>query len=269
MNRPGRPTLPPASADESAGQSGTGPALVRVVESAIDQIAQPELRREVMSLALARARTGELPRTGRKLLAFVSGPLYEVLRERFGADSADVVLDDIAPVLNRAAQHELSGLRRRATARDHKRLESGAAKKAVDPRPRSESSLRERSQGPLVLVVDDDALFRAAVDRALASRGYRVLTAINGHVALSMCLQDRPDLVLTDLDMPALDGRELASVLKRTFREQAPPVVLMTASTDALLPDDEIASVVQKPIDPQDLLEIVEPLIASQRWPEG
>lgn len=260
------------------------------MEDAIDQIARPELRSELMLVALERARETRVPRSARKLLPFVSGPLYDVLAERFGADSADVVLDYVAPVLNRAAEYEMSGLRQRAASEGPvvdpsapsasstkvatARKVGGSAKPAGgksaadDP---SSSSTRERDLGPTVLIVDGDELFRSAVDRALTARGYRVLTAMSSHLALSMCLQRCPDLVLSDTDMPGSNGRQLASVLRRTFRDQCPPVVLMTmaphVSRDGEHAEgDEIATVVKKPIDPQLLLEILEPLIRSRSW---
>jgi CheY-like chemotaxis protein len=255
-----------------SAKSGAAPTLVRVVEDAIDQIALPDLRRELIVLALGRARESRMPRSGRKLLAFVSGPLYDVLAERFGADSAEVMLNYVAPVLNRAAHYELSGLRQRAASQGSASAGSkgGESGKGSGVKPvaqdSSSSSTREKSVGPTVLIIDSDSLFRAAVDRALTARGYRVLTAMNTHLALSMCLQRRPDLVLSDEDPPGSNVRQLAAVLRRTFRDQSPPVVLMTADPQPPEEGDEIARVVKKPVDPQVLLQILEPLIGSQSW---
>ena len=72
-----------------------------------------------------------------------------------------------------------------------------------------------------ILVVDDDALFRAALDRYLGSEGYDVTVAKNPDEALASLGQHAFDVVLTDLKMPGLDGVALV----RRIRELDPSVV--------------------------------------------
>jgi DNA-binding NtrC family response regulator len=61
-----------------------------------------------------------------------------------------------------------------------------------------------------ILVVDDDASSRRAVAQVLTEEGYEAATAADGAEAAGMLTSYRPDLVLTDLAMPRLDGRGLA-----------------------------------------------------------
>jgi two-component system KDP operon response regulator KdpE len=65
-----------------------------------------------------------------------------------------------------------------------------------------------------VLVVDDEQSIRRAVGRALAARGYRVELATDGEEALAVAAAFQPDLVVLDLNLPALDGLEVCRQLR-------------------------------------------------------
>jgi DNA-binding NtrC family response regulator len=79
-----------------------------------------------------------------------------------------------------------------------------------------------------ILVVDDEAAARTALAELLKSEGYAVETAADGFKALGRLETFAPDAVLTDLNMPGMDGVELMEKLKEHDAEL--PVVLMTAS---------------------------------------
>jgi two-component system KDP operon response regulator KdpE len=80
-------------------------------------------------------------------------------------------------------------------------------------------------EGPLVLVVEDDAETRAALSRALATRGYRIDEAPDGRTALSRWEARRPDIVLLDLGLPDIDGLQ---VIRRIRREATTPIVILS-----------------------------------------
>lgn len=84
---------------------------------------------------------------------------------------------------------------------------------------------------PLILIVDDDAEWRAALRSLLEHSGYRVIEAENGEVALRVARERNPDLVLLDFAMPVLDGFETASRLRR---DGGPP--LLAVSGEELTP---------------------------------
>jgi DNA-binding response OmpR family regulator len=83
---------------------------------------------------------------------------------------------------------------------------------------------------PRILVVDDDPRSRAAVARLLAEEGYDASVAADGEEASALVASWHPDLVVTDLEMPRLDGRGL---LERV-RELQPgtPVIVLSAHRD-------------------------------------
>ncbi len=78
-----------------------------------------------------------------------------------------------------------------------------------------------------VLVVDDSAVDRKLAGGCLSNRGFDVEFAENGADALKLIEQQSPDIVLTDLVMPEVDGLELVSQIKKSYRSL--PVILMTA----------------------------------------
>ena len=65
------------------------------------------------------------------------------------------------------------------------------------------------TSSPLVLVVDDELQMCNVLQRILTVDGYKVITANNGEVALKLVKEKKPDLILLDLMMPGIDGREV------------------------------------------------------------
>lgn len=78
--------------------------------------------------------------------------------------------------------------------------------------------------GATILVVDDEREIVRALQRSLIAHGYRVLTASNGKDAVSMILQQRPDLVVLDLLMPEMNGLEVCRQVRAT--SNVPIIVL-------------------------------------------
>jgi CheY-like chemotaxis protein len=89
---------------------------------------------------------------------------------------------------------------------------------------------------PTVLVVEDEDLVRAGIRRLLQSEGYTVVEAQNGAQALQLLKDEATDqvaLVLTDLRMPVMDGRQLAAALARL--RPSLPIVFMSGFTAQLM----------------------------------
>ncbi len=84
--------------------------------------------------------------------------------------------------------------------------------------------------GPRILVVDDEAAARAGMQKLLQLDGYRVTTAESGEAALAVAPEVAPDVVLTDLKMPGMDGLELLAALRK--QDAGLPVIVVTAFGD-------------------------------------
>jgi CheY-like chemotaxis protein len=85
-----------------------------------------------------------------------------------------------------------------------------------------------------ILVVEDSELTRDVLHQFLRERDYLVLEAANGRDALQRVAQSRPDLVITDLEMPVLDGFELIRQLRQgPETKEIPIIVLSTRGSEA------------------------------------
>jgi DNA-binding response OmpR family regulator len=81
---------------------------------------------------------------------------------------------------------------------------------------------------PYILVVDDDADFRAGLRTALEMKGYQVDEAANGEEALLSLAEKPPLLVLLDLQMPVMNGREMLQRMRATPDLKEVPVVIIS-----------------------------------------
>ena len=85
---------------------------------------------------------------------------------------------------------------------------------------------------PRVLVVEDAPVARELLSGVLRSFGLRVAEAVDGRDGLASALDDPPDLVLTDIEMPYMDGLEMIRRLREDRRFLSVPVVVLTTRTD-------------------------------------
>src|SRR5258708_38799966 len=109
------------------------------------------------------------------------------------------------------------------------------------------------SRMPLVLIVEDDPETRQFYSDALASAGFATEQAHNGHQAFAKALEIAPDLILTDIAVPGLDGIELCRRLRADARTRAVPVLAITGYGDRHYPDRVIHAgadhILIKPLD--------------------
>lgn len=93
--------------------------------------------------------------------------------------------------------------------------------------------VEERGDGPLVLVVDDEQGLRSGAVNILRGEGYRVIEAGSGFEAIDRFVQDRPDLVVMDYEMPGMNGEDVVRRLRDLEADAEPgrrtPVLLATA----------------------------------------
>ena len=107
-----------------------------------------------------------------------------------------------------------------------------------------------------VLVVDDDPTILRLLRVFLERQGFAVLTALEGSHALALARRTLPDLVLADLMLPGMDGRELRQHLLADLRTAGIPVILITADvTVTAQAEPTFADVITKPFVLADVLE--------------
>ncbi|NUQ85251.1 MAG: response regulator transcription factor [Anaerolineales bacterium] len=84
---------------------------------------------------------------------------------------------------------------------------------------------------PLILVVDDEPKVARLARDYLEKNGFRVLTAADGQSALTTARREKPDLILLDLMLPQIDGREVCRILRR---ESDVPIIMLTALSEEI-----------------------------------
>lgn len=116
-----------------------------------------------------------------------------------------------------------------------------------------------------VLTVDDSASIRQMVAFTLKSAGYLVIEAEDGQAGLDKAKASSVDLVLTDQNMPKLDGLALIKALRGLPQYKATPILMLTTeSSDAMKAQGKASGAtgwLVKPFDPQKLLEVVKKVI--------
>ena len=116
-----------------------------------------------------------------------------------------------------------------------------------------------------ILLVDDSLFVLELLKHVLESENYLVATAKNGVDALKQAFQEKPDLVITDLSMPEMDGIALVAKLKHELSTRFIPVILLTAdgdlNTEAASFDAGADDYLMKPIDPKRLVLRVDRLL--------
>lgn len=83
-----------------------------------------------------------------------------------------------------------------------------------------------------ILVVDDDNLARKSLVGSLAEAGFRVESAENGKAGLEKALEIKPDMVISDVRMPELDGLEMVEKLRQDDWGRQLPVIYLTTDED-------------------------------------
>lgn len=125
-----------------------------------------------------------------------------------------------------------------------------------------------------ILVVDDEAAIRQNLERLLSLEGYEVLCAAGGREALALAQSASPDLVLTDVSMPDLDGMALMAHLRADVRTATVPVILLTARVEPSQIREGMRAgaddYLTKPFQREELIASVKAqLDKAQRWREN
>lgn len=116
-----------------------------------------------------------------------------------------------------------------------------------------------------VLVVDDEIHIVHVVAIKLRNNGYEVISADNGAEGLKLALKERPDIIVTDYQMPVMTGLELIEQLRQHEETKDTPVVMLTARSFAVPQEQQdrlrISGCLSKPFSPKELLGNIEDIL--------
>jgi CheY-like chemotaxis protein len=117
------------------------------------------------------------------------------------------------------------------------------------------------------MVVDDNEDLVAVLRRYLEGSGYEVLAAYDGPQALEMIPAEKPDIVILDVYMPGMNGKDVLERLKADPATAKIPVIMQTAASEPQdFEDTAIGGAdahLPKPCDPPDLLLMIEALLKA------
>ena len=121
-----------------------------------------------------------------------------------------------------------------------------------------------------VLLCDDEIHILRAAEFKIKRAGYSVRTAGDGEEAWQLVQDQVPDLLITDCQMPRLDGLGLVRRLREDCRTAAVPVLMLTAkgfelSHEGLAAELGVIDVIAKPFSPRELLKRVDAVLAEEK----
>lgn len=119
-----------------------------------------------------------------------------------------------------------------------------------------------------ILVVDDEAHIRRVIEIKLKKRGYQVITAKNGQEGFDIVQTQQPDVVISDINMPVMDGKTLCEKTNELKKERPFLTIMVTAR---ILPEDrewvdrmQDTLFLEKPFSPAEIMEHVEQYLGSR-----
>jgi chemosensory pili system protein ChpA (sensor histidine kinase/response regulator) len=132
-------------------------------------------------------------------------------------------------------------------------------------RPTETAVLDQRDRRTFALVVDDSITVRRVTQRLLERNGMRVLTAKDGVDAVSLLQENLPDIILLDIEMPRMDGYEVAAHVRNDPRLKDIPIVMITSRVSekhrARAIELGVDDYLGKPYQESQLLDAIEPLV--------
>jgi DNA-binding response OmpR family regulator len=121
-----------------------------------------------------------------------------------------------------------------------------------------------------ILIVEDDSRFAEILATLLNEAGYQTSLAKNSGRGIGKALTERPDLILTDLNLPDITAIEAITILKKIPFTSSIPIVVLTAETARQLKTNALkagaAEYLVKPISPRDLLNVIRRLCRPARF---
>ena len=120
-----------------------------------------------------------------------------------------------------------------------------------------------------ILYIEDDEASRHLVQRALTYAGFKILIATRALDGIDLAKKHQPDLILTDINLPDLSGREIIVRLRSDARLATVPIVALTAQNHALDRDKTFVAgatgYITKPIEAESLVTSVERYLQGHR----
>jgi chemosensory pili system protein ChpA (sensor histidine kinase/response regulator) len=209
---------PEAPSFEYAGQA----YKLRYMGAMIERRSCPDLRNETSPLPVILVRSGDHSVAvqvdallgSREIVVKTLGPQFNVVQGLSGAtvlgDGGVVVILDLHAMI-------------RSDVTIYQRYDEENSQSTAEP--------TQEQRNRLVMVVDDSVTVRKVTSRFLERNGMDVLLATDGVDAMRLLQEHTPDVMLLDIEMPRMDGFEVASRIKHSSRLEHLPIIMITSRT--------------------------------------
>lgn len=254
---PARPAMPPAAAPAPLADATPARPAGAVPDAAAAQL---EAQRQAATEALRLARQRKAEEAARLDAERAAQARAEA------AARADAAARAEAAARAQAAARADALVRAEAAARADATARAEAAARA-QPRPPVAAPVPAAAlRPPVVLLADDSKVVRVKTGRLLEKQGWRVLLAEDGAAAVQALVTESPDLLITDVEMPEIDGFELTRRVRAHPRFSHLPVIMITSSDERHRAEAQAAGVnllLGKPYAEETLLAQVQALLAA------
>ncbi len=120
-----------------------------------------------------------------------------------------------------------------------------------------------------VLIAEDEPYVSRVLKLVLQQQGYQVTCVTNGQKALEAYTDECPDIVITDVKMPQMNGRELVKAIRHTKSDMQTPIIVMTSTLESenrdWVGDVNKVKFVGKPVSPRELVRIVNACFSQRK----
>jgi chemosensory pili system protein ChpA (sensor histidine kinase/response regulator) len=148
-----------------------------------------------------------------------------------------------------------------------RRASATTRNQAIGTQKTAETAPRQESKKRMVMVVDDSVTVRKVTSRLLERQGYEVVTAKDGVDAIEKLEEVTPDIMLLDIEMPRMDGFEVATLVRHNERINELPIIMITSRTGEKHRERAFLTGVNaymgKPFQEVELLQNIEELLAA------
>ncbi|RNC80094.1 MAG: response regulator [Balneola sp.] len=117
---------------------------------------------------------------------------------------------------------------------------------------------------PLVFIVEDNIAYRMLISRVLQNKGFMVMVFENGRKAADMLQHIKPKLIVSDIEMPRMDGFEFKDYVRRNFEDTIPFIYLSSVTNEEVKERAQLlgaTKMLKKPVSPDDLKQTIDEVL--------
>jgi CheY-like chemotaxis protein len=114
-----------------------------------------------------------------------------------------------------------------------------------------------------ILIVDDDEFMREALKEGLLAEGYEISEAANGNEAMKKVWEVSPDIIILDLEMPVMNGREFLKQTSKIKDFRRVPVIVYSGAIESFIPEEPNLNILSKTTSLKILIDTIERLLAA------